>query len=527
MEDISQHRIINETIQQGNSDVQHFYENQVIFITGGSGFLGKQLIEKLSRSCNYKKIYMLMRPKKQKAIHERLCEIFEDPVFDNLKNFRPDFRNKIVPVQGDVAQLNIGLSEKDRSVLIEEVDIIFHEAATVNFTETLKTATLTNVRGTREVLNLGEECKRLKAFIYVSTAYTPATTSRVGQEIKESFYQTPVSPEALIQFAETLDEAKLNEITPALIKDWPNSYAFTKTVTEDLVRQKEGKMPIAVMRPAIVIGAYREPCPGWIDKSAMFGASGFMLGGILGILHVTISKSDNQMCYVPVDIVNNACIITAFHTNKRWNKGERSIEIIAVVSNRNPITLKDQTEIFTRDGPPFATDATVYHPFYVTTQYKFVYIILAWILHYIPGYFVDAILLLLGKQPILSKVYNKVYRLNSALVYFMMNDWKFQDDNLVNMYQSLSTNDRIIFCCDVKEFNWNKQMITAGIGLRKYIIKDGLKHTLYGRKKFLILHIIHYIVTPLYLYSLWKVFALCLFVVRIVFSFFSSFITPT
>lgn len=36
------------------------------------------------------------------------------------------------------------------------------EAATVNFTDTLKKATLINVRGTREVLNLGEACSNLK-----------------------------------------------------------------------------------------------------------------------------------------------------------------------------------------------------------------------------------------------------------------------------------------------------------------------------------------------------------------------------
>lgn len=48
-EEISRNRIINETIAQENSDVQRFYENKVIFITGGTGFLGKPLIEKLSR----------------------------------------------------------------------------------------------------------------------------------------------------------------------------------------------------------------------------------------------------------------------------------------------------------------------------------------------------------------------------------------------------------------------------------------------------------------------------------------------
>lgn len=54
-----------------------------------------------------------------------------------------------------------------------------------------------------------------RAFIHVSTAFSQAVNSTVGQEVKEIFGETPVSPEALIQFVETLDDTKLDEITPA------------------------------------------------------------------------------------------------------------------------------------------------------------------------------------------------------------------------------------------------------------------------------------------------------------------------
>lgn len=112
-----------------------------------------------------------------------------------------------------------------------------------------------------------------------------------------------------------------------------------------------------------------------------------------------------------------------------------------------------------------------------------------------------------------------MYTLNSALRYFMRNDWIFHDDNLENMYQSLSPTDRIIFNCNIKELSWDRQIIVMAIGTRKYVIKDGLKNTIYGRKKYYILRIIHYVITPLYLYLLWKVFTLCLFFICSVFSF--------
>lgn len=52
-------------------------KGHVFFITGGSGFLGKVLIEKLLRSCSQiDKIYILIRQKKGKEPKQRLEEIF-------------------------------------------------------------------------------------------------------------------------------------------------------------------------------------------------------------------------------------------------------------------------------------------------------------------------------------------------------------------------------------------------------------------------------------------------------------------
>lgn len=61
--------------------VQEFYKNENILITGGTGFLGKMLIEKLLRSCNdINAIYLLIRAKKGKNMHCRVEELFDDPV---------------------------------------------------------------------------------------------------------------------------------------------------------------------------------------------------------------------------------------------------------------------------------------------------------------------------------------------------------------------------------------------------------------------------------------------------------------
>lgn len=63
------------------SNIQRFFNNKSVFITGGTGFLGKLIVNKLIRSCpQIKHIYLLVRDKKGKSAHERLDDIFNMPV---------------------------------------------------------------------------------------------------------------------------------------------------------------------------------------------------------------------------------------------------------------------------------------------------------------------------------------------------------------------------------------------------------------------------------------------------------------
>lgn len=48
---------------------------------GGTGFMGKALVEKLLRSCSgVSTIYLLVRPKKGNNITDRIDNLFNDPV---------------------------------------------------------------------------------------------------------------------------------------------------------------------------------------------------------------------------------------------------------------------------------------------------------------------------------------------------------------------------------------------------------------------------------------------------------------
>lgn len=85
-----------------------------------------------------------------------------------VREERPDFAEKMRAVEGDVAEERLGLGAADRRTLVEEVELVFHLAATTRFDEALRKATLINIRGTREVLQLAKECRRLKSVLLPS-----------------------------------------------------------------------------------------------------------------------------------------------------------------------------------------------------------------------------------------------------------------------------------------------------------------------------------------------------------------------
>ncbi|EFN76337.1 Fatty acyl-CoA reductase 1, partial [Harpegnathos saltator] len=122
---------------------------------GGSGFLGKILIQKLLRSCiDITTIYILIRPKRENNIEDRLNNIFGNVVFDQLKVEVPNFRSKIVPIKGDFSVDKLGLSDYDENLLRQNVSIVFHVGATVRFTEDIKIATTINTSSTDYLLHM-------------------------------------------------------------------------------------------------------------------------------------------------------------------------------------------------------------------------------------------------------------------------------------------------------------------------------------------------------------------------------------
>ncbi|VVC88108.1 unnamed protein product [Leptidea sinapis] len=91
-----------------NSSIIDFYAGKSVFITGGTGFLGKVLIEKLLYSCkDIKNIYMLIREKRGVPAQERIKKMLDTVPFARLKE-RTQLLSKIVPIHGDLTSEYLG-----------------------------------------------------------------------------------------------------------------------------------------------------------------------------------------------------------------------------------------------------------------------------------------------------------------------------------------------------------------------------------------------------------------------------------
>ena len=465
------------------SNVTDFYNGKTIFLTGGSGFLGVSLIEKLLRSfSDLKNIYVLLRPKKGKQIEERLEELKKNSVFDRLKEEnKTHLFEKLIAIGGDVGQENLGLSSADRLTLVGEVEIVFHSAATLDFEADLKTTTSINLLGTRRVVELCQEIRDLKAFVHISSAYVNSALS----EADEHVYPAPFDVNELLRLVEKLDDASLIAETPNILKDHPNSYTFTKHLAEHEV--KNGRIPAAIVRPSMITAAWKEPVPGWtVSKN---GPQGFLMGAAKGVVRRLPIGKDIIYDYIPVDIVTNNIITAAYAVDR---DGGKELKVYHCTSSTvNPFRWTTVTHKMNHYLHSYPLLSAVWYPHIKLVSTIFWFRLSAFFVHMIPAYILDTVTIITGGRPILVRLHKNVNGSLGRLHKFIFTEWKFHNPRMIELYNSLSETDKKLFNMDIKPLVWGDYFSDLTQGVRRYLNKESPKTLAKARSKDKVLLVAH------------------------------------
>ncbi|XP_060836401.1 fatty acyl-CoA reductase wat-like [Rhopalosiphum padi] len=452
------------------------FKNGTFIITGSTGFLGKILVEKLLRSCTVKNIAILVRSKKGFDASQRVADIYRESLFDRLRNEKPNFMNNIKVINGNIAEESLGLSTADRNWIIENVNFVFHCAATIKFNEALESAAKINIQGTVNLLTLASQMRNLKGFVHVSTAYSHCPRT----EIREQYYPTPITAMELENML-GVDECTESKI----LGKWPNTYSFTKAITENLISTNENRLPISIFRPSIIGCTNSEPEPGWLNN--LNGPTGILTGVMVGFLRTLQLSRDKITDIIPVDYTANALISVMWDTVKRHqdcNQINEQPKIYNYVSSiDSPLKWSEYMEGLHDNyyaSPPLKS---MWYTFYILYTNVWIGVLLKFFLHRIPAAFMDLFLIITGKSPKMLKMYSKTEAMTDLLKMFTSKQWKFDNSNTIELLSSLSKEDRDKFEFSMENFNWKQYTTSYYYGIRKHILHEDLSNVVEAKSR--------------------------------------------
>lgn len=336
-----------------------------IAITGGTGFVGTALIERLLRSAPGCELVLLVRPSKRHDATERVRrEIFKNNAFDRLKAdlkdtaepFEAMVARRVRAIGGDVSTDGLGLNDADRA-LFASCDTVIHSAAAVAFDSPLDSAVEINLLGPVRIAETLNALGVTPHLVAVSTCYVAG--NRRGNAPEELVSEGPFDlglnwrkevaaarrlrsdteaasrdPERLRGFrAEARKElgaagapalaGKTEQLRERWVSDqlveagraraasvgWPDAYAYTKALGEQALTETKGNVPVSIVRPSIIESSLAEPFPGWIRGFRM--AEPVIISYARGLLKQFPGVPEGTVDVIPVDIVVAAIIAVA------------------------------------------------------------------------------------------------------------------------------------------------------------------------------------------------------------------------
>ncbi|CAH1170050.1 unnamed protein product [Phaedon cochleariae] len=474
-----------QKMPENASPVSEWYKGRSVFITGGSGFMGKVMVEKLLYSCpDLKNIYLLLRTKRGKTPQQRIEDMFKLPMFERLRQSQPDAMKKIVPVSGDVNTDCLGLKSSDLELLVEEVSVVFHMAATLKLDAKLRDAVDQNTAGTARVIDVSKKMKHLAAFAHYSTAFCSADVA----EFEERVYEAKDDPRDVIDICSWLNPEALDLATPAIIAPHPNTYTYTKRLAENLVADEKDNIPVCIIRPSIVIPSVKEPVPGWVDS--LNGPIGLIAGAGKGVIRSMHCRGENKGQFIPVDYAINAGICIAYLVGTKQTKQDEVPVYNLTTDAKISITYREILDEGRKIIYDYPFEMQVWYPDGDIRSSKFIHNLFSIFFHWIPAILIDMIMLICGQKTFMLRIQKKIYDGLNLLQFFSVRDWVFRSENFLDLPNHLTEADikkfPILEMASVQDY-----MLAALLGARQYTLKEDLSSLPRCRRKQKVLYVIH------------------------------------
>lgn len=177
--DLNSEVVLDSTIKPEYLSEPCVTEPAAIFLTGATGFLGAFLLQELLLKTQAD-VYCLIRANDAESGKRRIQ--------NNLESYgiwQEDFAERIIPVLGDLSQPLLGLSSAEFQKMSSFINVIYHNAAWINYVYPYSALKATNVLGTQEILRLASRVK-IKPVHYISTIAVFESSAYAGKVVTES-----------------------------------------------------------------------------------------------------------------------------------------------------------------------------------------------------------------------------------------------------------------------------------------------------------------------------------------------------
>ena len=253
---------------------------------------------------NLSKVRLLIRAGRNSDADKRFrTEIATSRCF-SLLDF--EWQDYVEAVDSDLSEPQAGIDAEKLASMQQNITHVINCAASVQFDLPIQDAARSNVTTALEMLELSRGCAKLQSFVSVSTAYVTPHTSELEQ-VHEVLAPLPRDARELY---EAIQRGEVDEDRLMAQSGHPNTYTLTKCIAEHLLVERQGDVPLALVRPSIISASLERPLPGWIDSPAAFALFVMQIGA--GHMKAVIARPESKLDVIPCDTVADRVIDTAF-----------------------------------------------------------------------------------------------------------------------------------------------------------------------------------------------------------------------